>query len=168
MTVPLIEKGIPITIPSLEQVKTQADLAGLKLLILSYDCQKPLSTATNQAIADWVKAGGVLLYLGGKDDYSSLSGTWWNTAGKTPMTDLFNKLGLSGISTGNVTTGSSLSWKGESGFGSNLNGASISSNNRSYSYAFSGSGFTAILTTGLLGNLNVGIRADAGQGKRCV
>ena len=165
MTVPLIEKGIPITIPSLEQVKTAADLAGLKVLILSYDCQKPLSPATNQAIADWVTAGGVLLYLGGKDDYSSLSGTWWKDAGKTPMTDLFARLGLTGVSTGNVLSGSSLSWKGESGFGSNLNGASLSSANRSYSYHFSGSGFTTILKAGLLGNYNLGIQADAGQGK---
>lgn len=165
MTIPLIEKGVPITIPSLEQVKTASDLSGLKLLILSYDCQKPISAQTNQAIADWVKAGGVLLYLGGKDDYSSLSGTWWQNAGKTPMTDLFSKLGLTGISTGNVLSGSSLSWKGESGYGSNLNGASLSSTNRSYTYTFSGSGFTTILKTGLLSNYNVGIRADAGQGK---
>ena len=165
MTVPLIEKGIPITIPSLEKLETAADLAGLKLLILSYDCQKPLSSTANQAIADWVKAGGVLLYLGGKDDYSSLAGTWWNDQGKTPMTDLFAKLGLSGISTGNILSGSSLSWKGESGFGSSFGSASLSSGNRSYSYAFSGSGFTAILKAGLFGNLNAGIRADAGQGK---
>ena len=163
MTIPLIEEGIPITIPSLEQIQSASDLSGIKLLILSYDCQKPISAQINQAIADWVQAGGVLLYLGGKDDYSSLSNTWWGQANTTPMADLFTKLGLTGVRTGNVLSGLTLSWRGNSDYGSNLDGVYLSGNNRSYSYSFSGSGFSSILRAGLL--YNVGFEANAGQGK---
>jgi len=34
----------------------------------------------NQAIADWVKKGGVLVFFGGSDPYNALP-EWWTKAG---------------------------------------------------------------------------------------
>lgn len=94
MTLPLVARGIPVGMKSLEHISSPADLDGVKLLILSYDCLKPPSAEVNAAIADWVRAGGSLLYLGGHDAYESISGQWWSDAGTTPLEDLIARLGL--------------------------------------------------------------------------
>ena len=57
--------------------------------MLSYDMQKPQSEKVNQAIAQWVKDGGVLLYLGGhKRGTHTCHAEWWTKAGHTSKTCL--------------------------------------------------------------------------------
>lgn len=112
MTLPLVARGIPVKMKSLEHINTAEDLADVKLLLLAYDCQKPRSESINKAIADWVKAGGTLLYVGGHDKYQDSPNEWWYTAGGTPLQNLINNLGLD--ITVKVAGGSNskLKWEG--------------------------------------------------------
>lgn len=112
MTLPLVSKGIPVKMKSLEHINSPSDLEDTKLLLLAYDCQKPKNEDVNKAIADWVKAGGVLLYIGGHDKYEETDSEWWHNAGGTPLQNLIGHLGLD-ITVG--TAGGSntkLSWEG--------------------------------------------------------
>ena len=98
MTLPLIEKGIPVNILPIENLISIDDLAGTNILLLSYDFMKPLEERYHDVIAAWVKAGGALVYIGGVDRNNSL-GAWWNDKGyDSPQMDLFAKLGA-GIKT---------------------------------------------------------------------
>ncbi len=112
MTLPLVARGIPVKMKTLEQVNSADDLADVKLLLLAYDCQKPKSETINKAIADWVKSGGILLYVGGHDRYQESETEWWHTAGGTPLQNLIYHLGLDitvGAAGGSNTK---LNWEG--------------------------------------------------------
>lgn len=96
VTMPLATAGIPVGIKSMEQIYTADDLNDTKILILSYDNQLPMSETVNEAIADWVKKGGVLLLTSGCNDYWDAADRFWVKDG-SPVINLFNKLGISGI-----------------------------------------------------------------------
>lgn len=164
ITLPLIDKGIPVTVTSLDQVQSAADLQGVKVLLLSYDMMKPLRPEINTAIANWVSQGGTLLYLGGHDSYETVDGSWWKEQNQTPLKNLLNAMGLNNISVGTLSalqTITSMKWKDGTGAGYSLNGLTVDSNNRSHTATFSGSGFTSIFTSG---TANVGIKAQVGTG----
>ena len=74
MSMPLIQKGIPVSFKSIEHMTSDSALDGVKLLILSYDCQKPMKEQYNENIANWVKKGGHVLYIGGYDAFSFAQG----------------------------------------------------------------------------------------------
>ena len=67
LSVPLVERGIPLGAVSLDHLEDASDLEGVEVLLLTYDVMKPMSEQANQAIADWVRSGGVALYLGGSN-----------------------------------------------------------------------------------------------------
>ena len=94
LSLPLVERGIPLGAVSLDHLTSASDLSEVKLLLLTYDVMKPLSEQANQAIADWVRAGGVVLYLGGVDDWAQVDGEWWTERGTTAYEDLVSKLGI--------------------------------------------------------------------------
>jgi hypothetical protein len=96
LSIPLIKDGIPLKIKSLDFIKTAQDLADIDVLILSYEIMKPAKEQTNIAIAEWVKSGGVLLYVGGHDAVEKMPDAWWSPEG-TPLKNLFNHLGLADI-----------------------------------------------------------------------
>ncbi len=114
ITLPLVAKGIPAKMKTLEQINSADDLADVKLLLLAYDCQKPRSEAINKAIAEWVKAGGTLLYVGGHDKYQESEHEWWHTAGGTPLQNLIDNLGLDITVTVAGGSNGSLMWIGDS------------------------------------------------------
>ena len=93
VTLPLVSDGIPLKIKSMEMIKTADDLKNVNLLLLSFDCQKPLSSDTVQAVADWITAGGVCLYLGGRDSYDTIQNIWWEEYG-SPFEALLDMLEL--------------------------------------------------------------------------
>lgn len=94
LTLPLVYKGIPVDVAQLERVTEKDYLKPFKVLLLSYDIMKPVKPEINQAIADWVKAGGVLLFFGGYDAYNALP-EWWTKAGfDSPGDDLINRIGV--------------------------------------------------------------------------
>ncbi len=80
MTLPLIMKGIPVQVAQLERTPEPKYLDPYKVLVLSYDIMKPMDAAYNKAIAAWIREGGSLVLLGGKDAYNDLP-EWWKKEG---------------------------------------------------------------------------------------
>ncbi len=99
LSLPLLQHGAPVQMVSLDRANSPNYLKAFKTLILSYDYQKPPSAAVHTALANWVKAGGSLIMVGGTDPYNSVSDSWWRQANQpAPHADLWNQLG---IATGN-------------------------------------------------------------------
>lgn len=162
LTIPLIEKGIPLGVTSLDLVKTKADLEGVRLLILSYDCMKPLAPEVNQAVADWVKDGGVLLYVGGHDDFETLEDEWWQKEfGQTPLEHLIAQLGLD-VQVGRLDQFDGVTWKGDPSYCASFQDLVLTNGLDHYSATFTGSGFTPIMESS--DGRCLGLRASAGKG----
>lgn len=78
---PLMKAGAPVRPVQLECLPRPGHLDGLRLLVLSYDLQKPPSADTHARLTAWVRGGGALLYLGaGANAFTDLPG-WWNREG---------------------------------------------------------------------------------------
>lgn len=96
-TLPLLKRGIPVDIVHIENTPFAETFGGLKVLVMSYSNMKPLDARFHRYIADWVKAGGALVYCGEDiDPYQSVQ-EWWNTGGNTyeaPSEHLFEQMGL--------------------------------------------------------------------------
>jgi hypothetical protein len=95
-TVPLLRHGIPIPVVPIERFYLNPETLGeLKTLVLSYDAQKPQQRPGGSTpLADWVKAGGTLIYLGGEDAYNSVE-EWWRQEGyDSPQQELWEQLGI--------------------------------------------------------------------------
>jgi hypothetical protein len=95
LALPLLKQGIPLEPVQLEHVLQPQTLARYKVLLLTYEGQKPLRREYHEALAAWVRGGGALLYVGdGTDPYHRVS-AWWNEEGKTDAKaydDLFARL----------------------------------------------------------------------------
>ncbi|MDF2540762.1 MAG: hypothetical protein K0S47_480 [Herbinix sp.] len=104
MVMPLLKHGLPVRPVQLDNIRRfPGYLDDYKTLILSYEYIKPETPDVNNALAEWVKSGGALVYIGdGSDPYHKIDG-WWNRAeagnkeGKTynnPSEHLFEMMGL--------------------------------------------------------------------------
>ena len=84
LALPLLKQGIPLRIVHLEHVALPGYLAELDVLVVSYDVMKPPSVETHQALADWVREGGVLIYWGLPEPlpFDNVR-AWWRQAGRT-------------------------------------------------------------------------------------
>jgi hypothetical protein len=74
-----------------------------RVLLLTYEGQKPPSPRFHDAIAAWVKAGGALVVFDDDRDPYNHAQDWWNDNGQTPTTPremLFRSLGLNPQSEG--------------------------------------------------------------------
>lgn len=95
LALPLLKNGIPLQPVQLEHVDKPNYLDPYKLLILSYEGQKPMKPEYHLALDAWVRAGGCLLYIGdGSDPYHRVR-AWWNGDGAADTTcydHLFNRL----------------------------------------------------------------------------
>ncbi|MCP5529326.1 MAG: hypothetical protein H7A44_02705 [Opitutaceae bacterium] len=92
---PLMERGVPVEVLSLERVAEPGYLDGTKCLVMSYDFLKPQDRMANQALVDWVKGGGSLVFFGGTDAYNAVQDSWWRRDGyATPFEALMSGLGL--------------------------------------------------------------------------
>ena len=97
LAMPLLKCGLPVMPVQLENVTHSNYLAGFKILLLSYDGQKPLSPNVHAPLVDWVKRGGVLIFCDADADPYLKVRDWWNSDGKkyaTPREPLFEQLGL--------------------------------------------------------------------------
>ncbi len=93
LTLPLLTRGVPIEMVAGERMTEAGLLDRYRILLLSYDMQKPLSPDVHGALARWVRAGGTLLLFGGEDVYNSID-EWWNQAGFVgPTEQLLHELG---------------------------------------------------------------------------
>ncbi len=97
LAMPLLKRGLPVTPVQLENVTVPHALDNQRVLFLSYDGQKPLSPAVHAPLAQWVKAGGVLVVCDADADPYLGVREWWNRDGNhylTPRQHLFAQLGL--------------------------------------------------------------------------
>ena len=97
LAMPLVKRGIPVTPVQLENVMLPGFLEGQRVLVLSYQGQKPLSADVHPPLADWVREGGVLLVVDDDSDPYNQVREWWNRDGEDrtiPRQHLFAKLGL--------------------------------------------------------------------------
>ncbi|WP_165251913.1 hypothetical protein [Paludisphaera soli] len=98
LALPAIQRGIPAEPVQLENLRTSADLARYKVLMMTYEGMKPLTNDADKVLAEWVKAGGVLLFIDDdKDPYNEVR-SWWNAPGgpgyANPRQALFDALGV--------------------------------------------------------------------------
>jgi hypothetical protein len=97
LALPLLKRGMPITPVQLENVTLPNFLNEQRVLLLTYQGQKPLTAEVHAALAAWVRRGGVLVMVDDdKDPYNRVR-EWWNDDGKTrriPRQHLFEQLGL--------------------------------------------------------------------------
>ena len=97
LALPLLKHGVPVEPVQLECVLEPEALKPYRVLLLTYEGQKPLRPAYHDALARWVHDGGALIVAGdGADPYHGVP-MWWNGDGATdatPYTDLYERLGV--------------------------------------------------------------------------
>ena len=94
---PLIKAGLPIEPVQIETSAQKGFLDRYKILLLTYEGQKPPAPDFHQALAAWVRAGGALIVVDDDKDAFNSVREWWNTAPMnyvTPRLHLFEQLGL--------------------------------------------------------------------------
>ncbi|TFE27526.1 hypothetical protein [Cohnella luojiensis] len=98
LAMPLVKSGIPLRPVQFDNILTfPGYLEVYRVLMLSYEFMKPEHPGIHQAIGQWVREGGVLLYVGdGSDPFHSVR-EWWNSgrgAYDRPEEHLFESMGL--------------------------------------------------------------------------
>jgi hypothetical protein len=100
LALPLLMRGMPVEPVQIESTYSQSApgfLSRYKVLLLTYDGQKPPSPAFHTALAAWVRAGGALVVLDDDRDPYNRAHDWWNSDSRayaTPREHLFEALGL--------------------------------------------------------------------------
>ncbi|BCM94432.1 hypothetical protein IAD21_06339 [Abditibacteriota bacterium] len=98
LAMPLVKRGIPVEPVQVESVTKKSDfLTPYRVLVLTYEGQKPPTPAFHEALKKWVRAGGALVVIDNDSDPYNAVREWWNTAPnayKTPREHLFQVLGL--------------------------------------------------------------------------
>lgn len=97
MAMPLLKGGIPLRPVQLENLdRYEGYLRDYDTLILSYEFMKPRKPEYHDILADWVKHGGRLIYVGDGTDPYHRAKDWWNGDGRSysdPAEHLFACLG---------------------------------------------------------------------------
>lgn len=104
LALPMLMNGLPVEPVQIETAK----LDPYKVLLLTYEGQKPPTRTFHTALAKWVRAGGALVVVDNDKDPFNKVREWWNT-GKfhlaTPRYDLFDQLGVPRDATGATRVG---------------------------------------------------------------
>ncbi len=102
LSLPLVKAGVPVEPAQLETIVTPGAFDRYRLLVLTYEGQKPLRPEYHDALAAWVRQGGLLLFVDdGSDPYNAVM-EWWNNDGANdalPAHDLFERLDIDGEKT---------------------------------------------------------------------
>lgn len=166
VAMPLIDDGIPLEIAAMDYLNSAEDLQGVSLLIVSYDSMKPMSEQVNRAIADWVKQGGTLLYVGGHDAYEKVASEWWNQPGMggSPFNNLLSHLGLDSVTVGSFEDMTLLEYAGPAESAALFEGKTGLVNDiTGHVAAYSGEGFSPLLC-GMDGEV-LAMEASSGKGR---
>ena len=97
LALPLLKRGLPVAPVQLENLVVPRCLDGWRVLLLTYEGLKPLSPEVHAPLAQWVKAGGILVVCDDDADPFNRVREWWNRGGlnyATPREHLFDQLGL--------------------------------------------------------------------------
>jgi len=98
LTLPLVKQGIPVRPAQLDNIlRNPGYLDRFKVLVLSYEFMKPLQPGIHAALANWVRRGGSLIYVGADTDPFNRVREWWNQAPsnyRAPSEHLMQSLGL--------------------------------------------------------------------------
>ncbi len=97
MALPLLKRGIPVNNILMENLNLPESLANIDVLVASYANMKPREAAYHDYLAEWIRAGGVLIYTSSDTDPFQSVKEWWNTGDFSydrPSDHLFEKLGL--------------------------------------------------------------------------
>lgn len=100
MALPLLKRGVAVQPIQLENVVLPDYLKGIRILLLSYQGMKPLAPEVHASLADWVRQGGVLLFVDDDSDPYNQVREWWNTGNHrfaTPRQHLFEQLARAGL-----------------------------------------------------------------------
>jgi hypothetical protein len=103
LAMPLVKRGVPVEPVQIESATAPGFLNRYKLLLLTYEGQKPPKPEFHTALAQWVRAGGALVVVDDDRDPYNAVREWWNTppnAFATPREHLFAALGLAKDATG--------------------------------------------------------------------
>ncbi|MCM3631165.1 hypothetical protein M3194_28020 [Paenibacillus glycanilyticus] len=98
LALPLLKHGAAVRPVQLDNAgRSPGYLDDYRVLVLSYEYMKPESSGLHNVLAEWVKEGGTLIYVGdGSDDFHKVR-EWWNQGIKkyaSPKEHLFESLGL--------------------------------------------------------------------------
>jgi hypothetical protein len=77
-TLPLLKRGIPVSIVHIENTGFPETWKDIKVLVMSYSNMKPMKSEYHYHIAQWVKNGGILVYCGEDSDPFQSVQEWWN------------------------------------------------------------------------------------------
>ena len=96
LALPLLKYGAEIRPVLLDNARRYAGyLDDYSVLLASYEYLKPDYPDMNAALAEWVKRGGTLIYVGdGSDPYHKIE-SWWTGKYPTAAEHLFEMLGVS-------------------------------------------------------------------------
>ena len=97
LALPLLKRGLPVEPVQLENAPLPGALAPYRVLLMTYEGMKPQSVEESVALAEWVRAGGVLVFVDNDKDPFNTVRAWWNAAPHeygTPRAALFEHLGL--------------------------------------------------------------------------
>jgi hypothetical protein len=97
LAMPLLKRGIPVEPVQIENATEPGFLDRYRLLLLTYEGQKPPTASFHDALARWVRAGGALVVLDDDHDPYCKVQEWWNTPPRsfaTPRQHLFEILGM--------------------------------------------------------------------------
>ena len=112
LALPLLHRGVPVDITHIENLGWPDALNDVKVLLMTYANMKPLDPEAHSHLADWVKAGGKLLYSATDTDPFQGVQEWWNTGGNAfaaPSDHLFGLMGIpSGAGEGTYAFGKGL------------------------------------------------------------
>jgi hypothetical protein len=103
LAMPLVKHGVPVEPVQIESATAPGFLNPYKLLLLTYEGQKPPKPEFHDALTKWVRAGGALVVVDDDSDAYNAVREWWNTAPfsyRTPREHLFEKLGIRKDSSG--------------------------------------------------------------------
>lgn len=79
LSLPLLKHGIPVRPLQLDNVRRYPGyLAPYRVLVLSYEFFKPEYPDLHNALAQWVRDGGALIYVGDDSDPYHKVRAWWN------------------------------------------------------------------------------------------
>jgi hypothetical protein len=103
LAMPLVKRGVPAEPVQIESAAAPGFLNRYKVLLLTYEGQKPPKPEFHAALAKWVRDGGALVVV--DDDGDKYNGVreWWNSAPHsytTPRQHLFEALGVPKDATG--------------------------------------------------------------------